>query len=80
VPAGTTLDLTKVKSGTTITFTGTTKFDYQQWAGPLVSVAGTGITVTGSGVLDGQGAKYWDGQGSNGGQSALIRTACTGAR
>jgi polygalacturonase len=72
VPAGTTLDLTKVKANTVITFSGTTTFGYKQWAGPLISVAGTGVTVQGSGTLDGQGAKYWDGQGSNGGQSASL--------
>lgn len=69
VPAGTTLDLTKVKTGTTITFTGTTTFAYKEWSGPLISVAGTGITVTGTGTLDGLGAQYWDGQGSNGGKT-----------
>jgi polygalacturonase len=69
VPAGTTLDLTKVKTGTTITFTGTTTFAYKEWAGPLISVAGTNIKVTGTGTLDGLGAQYWDGEGSNGGKT-----------
>lgn len=27
------------------------------------------MTVTGTGILDGQGAQYWDGQGSNGGKT-----------
>ncbi|KAK5115346.1 Polygalacturonase 1 [Meristemomyces frigidus] len=69
VPAGKTLDLTGLKTGTTVTFEGTTTFGYAAWAGPLVSVSGTDITVTGASgnVLDGQGAKYWDGKGSNGG-------------
>ncbi|GAB9476622.1 hypothetical protein Gpo141_00013684 [Globisporangium polare] len=59
VPAGVTLDLTKVKSGATITFTGTTTFGTKQWAGPLILLTGTNLKVTGTGVLDGQGAWYW---------------------
>ncbi|KAK3672414.1 Polygalacturonase 1 [Recurvomyces mirabilis] len=71
VPAGTTLDLTGLKQGTTVTFQGTTTFGYKEWAGPLVSVSGTDISVTGASgaILDGGGAKYWDGQGSNGGKT-----------
>ena len=38
-------------------------------AGPLISLSGTGVTVTGSGILDGNGPQYWDGQGSNGGKT-----------
>jgi polygalacturonase len=72
VPAGTTLDLTKLKDGTTVTFSGTTTFAYDEWSGPLISVAGTGITVQGTGTLDGLGAQYWDGEGSNGGKSELL--------
>ena len=70
VPSGKTLDLTDLNSGTTVIFEGTTTFDYKEWAGPLVSVSGTDITVTGAAdsVLDGGGAQYWDGQGSNGGK------------
>ncbi|OBT90292.1 hypothetical protein VE02_03353 [Pseudogymnoascus sp. 03VT05] len=67
VPAGKTLDLTGLKTGTTVTFTGTTTFAYSEWVGPLVSVSGTDITVTGSGTLDGKGASYWDGNGGSGG-------------
>ena len=37
--------------------------------GPLISVSGTSVTVEGSGTLDGQGAQYWDGEGSNGGKT-----------
>ncbi|TGO88521.1 hypothetical protein BPOR_0157g00030 [Botrytis porri] len=62
VPSGTTLDLTGLNSGTQVTFEGTTTFEFEEWSGPLVSVSGTDITVTGAAVskLDGQGAKYWD--------------------
>jgi polygalacturonase len=36
-----------------------------------VSVSGTSITVTGASgsVLDGNGARWWDGEGSNGGKT-----------
>lgn len=71
VPAGTTLDLTKLNSGTTVTFQGTTSFGYKEWEGPLISVSGTKITVQGASghVIDGNGPKWWDGQGSNGGKT-----------
>ncbi|KAI3394228.1 hypothetical protein diail_3003 [Diaporthe ilicicola] len=71
VPAGTTLDLTSLKSGTKVIFQGTTSFGYQEWDGPLISVSGTDITVTGASghVIDGNGAKWWDGKGSNGGKT-----------
>ncbi|OAK99264.1 glycoside hydrolase [Phaeosphaeriaceae sp. SRC1lsM3a] len=70
VPAGTTLDLTKLKDGTTVTFQGTTTFAYTPWKGPLISVSGTNITVNGATghVIDGNGGKWWDGKGSNGGK------------
>lgn len=69
VPSGTTLDLKSLTAGTEVIFEGTTTFGFEEWSGPLVSVSGTDITVTGApgSVLDGQGALYWDGQGSNGG-------------
>ncbi|KAF8450157.1 polygalacturonase 1 [Terfezia claveryi] len=71
VPAGRTLDLTKLKAGTTVLFTGKVTFGYKQWLGPLVSVSGTNITVAGKpgNVLDGRGASWWDGKGSNGGKT-----------
>lgn len=71
VPAGTTLDLTKLNSGTQVIFQGTTSFGYKEWEGPLISVSGTDITVTGASghVIDGNGAKWWDGKGSNGGKT-----------
>ena len=71
VPAGTTLDLTGLASGTTVTFEGTTTFGYKEWEGPLVSVSGTKINVVGASgsVLDGQGSRWWDGKGTNGGKT-----------
>ncbi|OKL55575.1 Polygalacturonase [Talaromyces atroroseus] len=70
VPAGTTLDLTGLNEGTNVIFEGTTTFGYTEWLGPLVSVSGTNITVEGASgaVLNGDGSRWWDGKGSNGGK------------
>jgi polygalacturonase len=71
VPSGTTLDLTKLNSGTHVIFEGTTTFGYEEWSGPLISVSGANIVVTGASgnVIDGGGARWWDGEGSNGGKT-----------
>lgn len=71
VPAGTTLDLTKLKDNTKVVFEGETTFGYKEWEGPLLSIAGTGITVEGASgaTLNGLGEKYWDTKGSNGGKT-----------
>ncbi|KAF2652989.1 glycoside hydrolase family 28 protein [Lophiostoma macrostomum CBS 122681] len=71
VAAGKTLDLTKLKDDTTVIFQGTTTFKYSEWEGPLISVSGTGIKVQGASghVIDGNGAAWWDGKGSNGGKT-----------
>ncbi|KAF2020427.1 glycoside hydrolase family 28 protein [Aaosphaeria arxii CBS 175.79] len=71
VPAGTTLDLTKLKDGTTVVFEGKTTFGYKEWEGPLISVSGTKITVKGASghTIDGNGPKWWDGKGGNGGKT-----------
>ncbi|KAF1923036.1 glycoside hydrolase family 28 protein [Didymella exigua CBS 183.55] len=69
VPAGKTLDLSKLADNTAVNFQGTSTFLVQKgFAGPLVNIGGKNIVVTGAAgaVLDGQGAQYWDGQGSNG--------------
>nr|AEL22832.1 endo-polygalacturonase I [Penicillium sp. CGMCC 1669] len=67
VPAGTTLDLTGLAAGTKVIFEGTTTFGHKQWVGPLISISGTNIAVSGAAghVIDGQGARWWDGKGSN---------------
>ncbi|KAJ8059506.1 hypothetical protein OCU04_011167 [Sclerotinia nivalis] len=67
VPAGTTLDLTGLTTGTKVVFQGTTTFGYSEWEGPLVSISGTNIVVTGAAgnKLDGGGARWWDKLGSN---------------
>ncbi|KAL9107572.1 MAG: hypothetical protein Q9227_007572 [Pyrenula ochraceoflavens] len=71
VPSGTTLDMTKLSSGTSVIFEGTTTFGYKEWEGPLVSFSGSNIAISGASgsLLDGGGAQWWDGQGSNGGKT-----------
>ncbi|OJJ46023.1 hypothetical protein ASPZODRAFT_16619 [Penicilliopsis zonata CBS 506.65] len=71
VPAGETLDLTDLTEGTTVTFKGTTTWEYEEWDGPLLEISGTKITVNqeSDAVLDGNGAAWWDGEGSNGGKT-----------
>ncbi|KAK8066206.1 glycoside hydrolase 28 protein [Apiospora hydei] len=70
VPAGTTLDMTGLKDGTHVTFKGTTSFGYKEWKGPLLSFSGKNIQIDGADghVIDGNGAKWWDTKGSNGGK------------
>lgn len=71
VPSGTTLDLTGLNSGTHVEFVGETTFGYEEWSGPLFAISGTDITVTSASgaYLNGNGADYWDGEGSNGGKT-----------
>ncbi|TVY47107.1 Endo-polygalacturonase [Lachnellula occidentalis] len=71
VPSGTTLDMTKLTDGTKVIFEGTTTWGYEEWSGPLFSVSGKDIEVSGSSgnSLDGNGAKWWDGKGTNGGKT-----------
>ncbi|TVY83815.1 Polygalacturonase [Lachnellula suecica] len=71
VPSGTTLDMTSLTSGTHVIFEGTTTWGYEEWSGPLFSVSGANIVVSGASghVLNGEGAKWWDGEGTNGGKT-----------
>ncbi|KAH7002421.1 putative endopolygalacturonase D [Ilyonectria destructans] len=70
MPASSTLDLESLQTGAVVTFSGTTTFgttvdsDFD----PIV-ISGDDITITGTSdhVIEGNGAAYWDGQGSNGG-------------
>ena len=52
-------------------FEGETTWEYEEWSGPLFSVSGEDIVVTGASgnSLNGNGADYWDGEGSNGGKT-----------
>lgn len=69
VPAGKTLDLTSLNSGTQVIFQGHTTFGFSQWSGPLISISGTNIAISGASgnVIDGDGHRWWDGKGGNGG-------------
>ncbi|KAL3657395.1 hypothetical protein V7S43_017714 [Phytophthora oleae] len=59
VPAGVTLNFTKIQDNATVSFRGTTTFGQMLWDGPLVKLQGNNLTITGPGTLDGQGAWYW---------------------
>jgi len=69
VPSNNTLDLTGLKKGTTVTFTGTTTFEYFDGNIDLIKIGGTDITITATphAIIDGNGQSWWDGLGSNGG-------------
>nr|AAY82498.1 polygalacturonase [Ophiostoma ulmi] len=71
VPSGTTLDLSKLADGATVIFEGETTWGYKEWAGPLLQIKGNGITVQGAlgAVLNANGARWWDGKGSNSGKT-----------
>ncbi|KAH6879889.1 family 28 glycoside hydrolase [Thelonectria olida] len=71
VPAGTTLDMSKLKDGTHVTFQGKTTFDYNEWNGPLISFSGNNILIDGAPghSIDCEGQRWWDTKGSNGGKT-----------
>jgi galacturan 1,4-alpha-galacturonidase len=71
VPAGETLDLSDLSDGTKVIFDGTTTFGYEEWKGPLIRISGSGITVTANdgAVINGDGSRWWDGEGTNGGKT-----------
>jgi polygalacturonase len=69
VPAGSTLDLSKLLNGTKVTFAGLTFWEYKAEDYNMIKVGGKNIEITAEpdAVLDGNGQSWWDGQGSNGG-------------
>ncbi|KAJ7245663.1 polygalacturonase precursor [Mycena haematopus] len=69
VPTATTLNLSTLKAGTTVTFAGNTTFAYTDWDSDLIEIGGEDITIRGApgSIIDGNGQAWWDGQGSNGG-------------
>ncbi|KAK7431990.1 Polygalacturonase 1 [Neonectria magnoliae] len=71
VPAGTTLDLTKLTTGTHVIFQGKTTFGYKEWEGPLISFTGNDLLIEGAAghSIDCQGQRWWDTKGSNGGKT-----------
>jgi len=70
VPANKMIELTGLASGTSVSIHGTITFDKGTLDSShyLMSISGSNINIDGSsGTLNGNGPKYWDGQGSNGG-------------
>lgn len=69
VPGGSTIDLSKLRQGTTVTFAGRTSFGYADANYDMIKVGGTSVTITAQSgaVIDGNGQAWWDGKGSNGG-------------
>lgn len=54
-----------------VIFEGTTTWGYKEWSGPLLQIEGNDITIQGASgaILDPDGARWWDGEGSNGGKT-----------
>nr|AHG54221.1 polygalacturonase 15b [Lygus lineolaris] len=71
VPAGVLLDLQNLKPGTTLQFEGRVTFGYKEWKGPMVRISGKNIIVEGKPghLIDGEGARWWDGLGGAGGKT-----------
>ncbi|KAH9881893.1 hypothetical protein J1614_001064 [Plenodomus biglobosus] len=69
VPGKSTINLTKLKQGSKVTFKGRTFWEYANANYPFITVTGTDVEITAEkdAVLDGNGQSWWDGQGSNGG-------------
>ncbi|KAJ4361595.1 hypothetical protein N0V95_001756 [Ascochyta clinopodiicola] len=69
VPGNSTIDLSKLKTGTKVIFKGTTFWEYFDSNYPFIKVGGTNVEVTAAegAILDGNGQSWWDGLGSNGG-------------
>ncbi|KAF2113893.1 glycosyl hydrolases family 28-domain-containing protein [Lophiotrema nucula] len=69
VPGNSTLDLSKLKTGTKVVFKGKTFWEYADANYPLIKVGGTNLEITAAlgAILDGNGQSWWDGLGSNGG-------------
>jgi polygalacturonase len=69
-PPNSSIDLSKVKPGTVVTFAGTTTFGFTNSStfNPM-TFGGKGVTITSApgAIIDGNGQAYWDGLGSNGG-------------
>nr|AIB04038.1 polygalacturonase PG5-2 [Apolygus lucorum] len=70
VPAGSTLNLENLKPHTTVIVNGKITFGYKEWRGPLIKISGRNIKVEGTkgSLIDGDGARWWDGRGGNGGK------------
>ncbi|TVY73595.1 putative endopolygalacturonase D [Lachnellula suecica] len=69
-PASSAIILTKLKTGTSVTFSGTTTFGFTNSSQfRPIQIAGNNVTIQGApgSIIDGGGPQYWDGLGSNGG-------------
>lgn len=69
-PVSSALVLTKLKTGATVIFDGTTTFGFTNSSQfRPIQIAGSNVTIRGTegSVIDGGGEMYWDGLGSNGG-------------
>ncbi|KAJ5741041.1 hypothetical protein N7493_000913 [Penicillium malachiteum] len=69
-PNGSSINLSGLKTGTTVTFEGLTTFGWVNSSSfNPITISGEGITITAKkgAVIDGNGQAYWDGLGSNGG-------------
>jgi polygalacturonase len=69
-PNGSAINLSGLKTGTTVEFDGLTTFGFTNSStfNPI-TIGGESITITASpgAIIDGNGQAYWDGLGSNGG-------------
>nr|BBF90593.1 endo-polygalacturonase [Fomitopsis palustris] len=70
VDSGDTIDM-KFADGATVTMTGDITFASTTASGPLITFAeGSGVSFNGGDrTFDGNGADYWDGEGTNGGKT-----------
>lgn len=69
VPGNSTIDLSKLKTGSKVVFKGRTFWEYADANYAFIKVSGTDLEITADkdAVLDGNGQAWWDGLGSNGG-------------
>lgn len=69
-PSNSSIDLSKLKSNSVVTFAGNTTFGFTNSSSfnPMV-FGGKNVTITAEpdAIIDGGGQLYWDGLGSNGG-------------
>lgn len=69
VPSGNTLTIAAA-SGASITMAGTVTFAQTTSSGPLITINTNNVNFNGNGFgFDGNGAAYWDGQGTSGGKT-----------
>jgi polygalacturonase len=81
VPTNSTIDLSKLKTNSVVTFAGLTTFAFTNSStfNPI-EFGGANVTITSApgAIIDGNGQAYWDGQGSNGGVPKWVFSARLG--